>query len=132
MAITPRLPDGERVYAIGDVHGRADLLAELLAAIRHDNDVRPTSRVHIVLLGDLIDRGMDSASVVAQCRVLTRRHDRYVVLKGNHEAMMVDALQGSFPALAFWLKHGGDAALASWGVPADVAVEGPSDRKSVV
>lgn len=124
MAFGAQLPAGERVYAIGDVHGRADLLSELLYAIRLDNDARPASRVRIVLVGDLIDRGPASADIVAACRELNRSHDRFIVLKGNHEAMMVDAMRGSVPAFAFWLDHGGNAALTSWGVSTPFAAEG--------
>ena len=120
MADAPDLPSGLRIYAIGDVHGRIDLLAGLLAAIRLDNAQRPAAEVILVLLGDLIDRGPSSAALVEQCMAFTRRYQRFVVLKGNHEAMLVDAMNGSFPALAFWLRHGGAQTLASWGVPADV------------
>lgn len=126
MAINPSLPPGERIYAIGDIHGRADLLTELLAAIRRDNDARSNVEVRLILVGDLIDRGPASADVVEQCRALAASYDHFIVLKGNHEAVMVDALRGSFPALAFWLDHGGNATLTSWGVATHLAAEGPS------
>ena len=120
------IPGGERIYAIGDVHGRLDLFERLIAIIMQDNEARPPARVQIVLLGDLIDRGPASAELLARCRALAVRSDRFVVLKGNHEALMADALRGSFPALEMWLKHGGDAALRSWGVPADLIEDGPT------
>lgn len=126
MKGSAHLPSGERVYAIGDVHGRLDLLASLIAAIRRDNDARPMAEVRVVLLGDLVDRGPASADVLTWCQALAARHDRFIVLKGNHEAVLVDALDGSFPALAFWLRHGGDATLASCGVAADLAGGGAS------
>lgn len=126
MKGSAHLPSGERVYAIGDVHGRLDLLADLIAAIRRDNDARPTAEVRVILLGDLVDRGPASADVLTRCQALAARHDRFIVLKGNHEAVLVDALDGSFPALAFWLRHGGDATLASCGVAADLAGGGAS------
>ncbi|MGH3636657.1 MAG: metallophosphoesterase, partial [Mycobacterium sp.] len=59
------LPAGQRVYAIGDVHGCAAALAALLAAVRDDLAARPTGRAELVLLGDYIDFGPDSAGVLA-------------------------------------------------------------------
>ncbi len=121
-----RIPAGERVYAIGDVHGRLDLLQALVGQIRRDNAARPAAHVRLVLLGDIIDRGPDSAAIVDRCRALSARSDAFVVLKGNHEAMMLDALGGNVNALAVWLRHGGDAALASWGVEAELIAGGPT------
>lgn len=120
------IPAGERVYAIGDVHGRLDLLEELVAAIRADNASRGPARVRIILVGDIIDRGPESAAIVDRCMAFTARTDSFVVLKGNHEAMMVDALRGDYIALALWLRHGGTAALQSWGVAEDVIAAGAS------
>ena len=116
-AVPPSIPAGERVYAIGDVHGRLDLLERLVGLIRRDNAGRPSARVRLILIGDIIDRGPDSAQVVERCMDMAKRTQRFVVLKGNHEAMMVDALAGDFLALSLWLASGGDAALSSWGVP---------------
>ena len=56
----------------------------------------------------------------------TASTDRFVVLKGNHEAMMVDALAGDFDALSLWRQFGGDATLASWGIAAKLLHDGPS------
>ena len=126
MVAAPRVPAGKRVYAIGDVHGRLDLLEQLVAAIRADNEARGPARVRIVLLGDIIDRGPDSAGITDRCMAFTARTDSFVVLKGNHEAMMVDSLRGDFVALALWLRHGGVAALQSWGVPEELTAAGAS------
>jgi serine/threonine protein phosphatase 1 len=112
-----RIPDRSRVYAIGDVHGRLDLLEELVAGIRADNAARAPADVRIVLLGDIVDRGPDSAAIVGRCMAFTDRTDRFMVLRGNHEAMMVDAIGGNLLALSLWLRHGGGPALRSWGVP---------------
>ncbi|MCI0599488.1 MAG: metallophosphoesterase, partial [Beijerinckiaceae bacterium] len=60
----PALPDGVRIYAVGDVHGRADLLRQLFARIDHDLKVRPGEQIIHVFLGDYIDRGKDSAAVL--------------------------------------------------------------------
>jgi serine/threonine protein phosphatase 1 len=121
-----RIPDGQRVYAIGDVHGRMDLLEQLIARIRSDNAERPRASVRVILLGDIVDRGPEAAALVHRCMAWTARSDRFVVLKGNHEAMMVHALRGNFTALALWLGQGGAATLTSWGVPDDVLRDGPS------
>jgi len=121
--LPPRIPDDERVYAIGDVHGRIDLLEELVGLIREDSETRGPARVRVILLGDIVDRGPGSAEIVRRCMEFAAQTDRFVVLKGNHEAMMVDALRGNFAAFSLWMRSGGDAALRSWGVP-EYLVEG--------
>ncbi len=115
----PEIPEGSRVYAIGDVHGRLDLLVQLLDLIRQDNAARPPADTQIVQLGDLIDRGPDSAGVVA---LAMRPLDfaTWTVLKGNHEAMMLEALAGNREAMQGWLRFGGRESLMSWGVPHDL------------
>ena len=118
-----RLKAGERIYAIGDVHGRLDLLERLLAQIRIDSARRRGARTKVILLGDLIDRGPQSAEIVARAMKYSGATDRFVVLKGNHEVLMVEALSGDFSAARTWLKVGGDATLRSWGVP-DIVVDG--------
>ena len=107
---------GERVYAIGDVHGCWTLLESMLAEIRRDNDRRPAARTRIVLLGDMIDRGPDSRTVVEHLMRYTRASPRFVALKGNHEQLMVAALNGDLAAMKGWLSEGGGATLRSWGV----------------
>ena len=123
---SPRIPEGERVYAIGDVHGRLDLFEQLVSLIRRDNAGRSPARVTLICVGDIIDRGPDSAEIVRRCMLFGERTDRFVVLKGNHEAMLVDSLSGNFLALSLWLRSGGDAALSSWGVSDDLVATGPS------
>jgi len=122
----PRIPATHRVYAIGDVHGRLDLLEQLVATIRADNAGRGPAQVWIILLGDLVDRGPDSAAIVARCMAFTQRSDHFVVLRGNHEAMMVDAIGGNLLALSLWLRHGGGPALSSWGVSEHLVGAGAS------
>jgi serine/threonine protein phosphatase 1 len=102
-------------YAIGDVHGRADLLLQLLDAIVDHHGDRPR---RLVFLGDYIDRGPDSAEVVAMLRSLQRAGPgRVTCLAGNHEDMM--RLAGRDRAgLGHWIENGGEATLASFGVDA--------------
>ena len=115
------LPPGTRVYAIGDVHGCADALTRLLAAIRADLAARPAARVTLVLLGDLIDHGPDSAGVIdlliAGAPVPGAA---LVTLCGDHERMLLDALAGESAAATDWLAAGGAASLRSWGLPEDL------------
>jgi serine/threonine protein phosphatase 1 len=105
-------PDDGLTYVIGDIHGCADLLDALLAAIeRH----RGGEARRLVVLGDMVDRGPDSARVVATLRALQAREpDSVTCLMGNHEAMMLDTAAGDDPAL--WLRNGGGATLDSFGV----------------
>ncbi|HVO02357.1 MAG TPA: metallophosphoesterase family protein [Candidatus Cybelea sp.] len=97
------------IYAIGDIHGRFDLLKKALATIE-----RETTAATVVFLGDYIDRGPDSKPVVETLmRGPTRPGDRWICLKGNHEAMACDAAAGRDRFL--WLDNGGDATLRSFG-----------------
>lgn len=100
-------------YAVGDVHGCLDFLNEILARIEADAAGRP---YRLVCLGDYIDRGPDSAGVIAHLMLLqARRPDRVVCLKGNHEDLMLRALRRP-DTLPVWLYNGGDACLHSFGV----------------
>jgi serine/threonine protein phosphatase 1 len=116
-ARTFRLARGERAYAIGDVHGRQDLLEELLSLIQQDNASRPAARTKIIILGDIVDRGPQSADVVDRLMRYARSNARFIVLKGNHEQVMLAALAGQTQAINAWLRLGGAATLRSWGVP---------------
>lgn len=118
--LPPRIPDGQRVYAIGDIHGRLDLFTALLARIEADNAQRPPARIEVVLLGDLIDRGPQSAQMVDMAMGLEADMATLHVLKGNHESAMIEALSGDPAAMSRWLVNGGDAALKSWGVAEDL------------
>jgi len=113
------LPAGQRVYAVGDIHGCLDRLTELHAAIGDDLAARPVPEPLLLHIGDYVDRGEDSAGVVA---LLAQGSPlpgvRCVNLTGNHEAMMLEALAGDDAAAAVnWLTNGGADALHSWGVP---------------
>ena len=108
---------GERVYAIGDVHGCYELLTELLVKIRNDNDNRPPAVTRMIFLGDVVDRGPFSLEVVSALMRYTRASPKCSVLMGNHEQVMAAALGGDPKALVNWLDMGGLQTLASWGVP---------------
>lgn len=116
-ALAPgRVPDGTRVYAIGDVHGCAIRLNVMHRQIRDDLARAPVPDPVVVHLGDYVDRGEDSASVLDLLRAAwPDPAPRVVNLAGNHEAMMLEALEsGAADAVAHWLANGGRETLASW------------------
>jgi serine/threonine protein phosphatase 1 len=115
----------QRVYAVGDIHGRYDLFRQLMNIIEQDRASRPAVATQIVLLGDIVDRGPDAARMVRGCINLTASTDRFLVLKGNHEEMMSEALKGDLYVYGHWLTFGGRETLLSWGVDRQVA-EGPA------
>lgn len=112
--------EGRRVYAIGDVHGCRDLLDRLVDAILQDNSVRGDgAEVHIVLLGDLVDRGPDSAGVVAKVMAMAERWPHLECLMGNHEEVFLSALSGEKRALRVF-REMGRATLLSYGIDAEL------------
>ncbi len=121
----PTVGDDLRVYAIGDIHGRADLLDKLLIRIGEDDETRGASHVRLIFLGDLVDRGPTSRNVIE--RIMSLRHlPNVTCLKGNHEEVFVMVARGDADALPFFLRMGGDATLASYGLPIE-AQEGMED-----
>lgn len=112
---TARAPEGLRLYAIGDIHGRLDLLREMHARIAADLAHRPCRRFRVIHLGDYIDRGPDSAGVVEHLIEFTRDGDA-VCLAGNHDLYLRDFLADPDRLGDHWLRYGGDAAMVSWGV----------------
>ena len=113
-SLSQLMPPGERVYAIGDIHGRLDLLQRLLDRIEYDIARRGAAKTSVIVLGDFIDRGPDSAQI-ATIFAAQKRTARFVVLRGNHEAALLDGLRGDRAALDLWIEHGGDATLRSFG-----------------
>ena len=110
----PAIPPGERVYAVGDVHGRLDLFTALIAAIEADDARREAARTTLILLGDLVDRGPDSAGVVAAARALAARRAVRAVA-GNHEEMLLEGLEKT-EVLREFLRHGGRETVLSYGM----------------
>lgn len=112
-----RVPDGITVYAIGDIHGRADLLRNMVEIIKNDaaRDTDPGHRHAVVFLGDYIDRGFQSRDVI-EC-LLSNPFDQFETrfLKGNHEAAFIrfldDASQGPV-----WANYGGVETLVSYNI----------------
>lgn len=117
-----RIPAGMRVYAIGDIHGRADLLAELHRLIWRDAQASTSVDRHIVYLGDYIDRGPSSRAVLDILSANPLRGFTTAHLLGNHEDAALQFLADPVERPA-WLAWGGLATLASYGIttPVDIS-----------
>lgn len=115
---TATLPN-RRVYAVGDVHGREDLLSTLLNHIQHDIETgRKPSTIDLIFLGDYIDRGHNSRGVLDLLTEIALPHTTITILRGNHEQILLDLLASANPDLCTkWLSYGGFETLASYGVP---------------
>lgn len=113
---TRRGPPSLRAYGIGDVHGRLDLLRELLARIARDDEQRPPAKTFIVLLGDLVDRGPDSKGVIDFLLAQRAGPARMVFIKGNHEELFLRVLDGDEEVVNDWLAYGGYECAESYGV----------------
>jgi serine/threonine protein phosphatase 1 len=113
---SPHGPAGHRAYAVGDIHGRLDLLDALLAQIEADVASRRRAKNLVVFLGDLIDRGPQSAEVVERLRTWRPRDIQTAFLCGNHEEVLLRILAGERALLADWLRFGGSECLASYGL----------------
>lgn len=116
---SPAVEENLRVYAIGDIHGRDDLLAELLGKIGQDESGRPPLPRLLILLGDIIDRGPASAQVIERMLRAAGTGDNIRFIKGNHEEVFVAAARGSAQATRLFRRIGGMETLASYGLAAD-------------
>lgn len=110
------VPERRCVYAIGDIHGRADLLARLHEMILADAAEAPEPEKVVVYLGDYVDRGLQSREVIDLLLDAPLPGFEAVHLCGNHEALMLDFLEDGRNG-AMWLFNGGDATLHSYGIP---------------
>jgi serine/threonine protein phosphatase 1 len=112
-ARAPRLAPGLRIYAVGDIHGRMDLLGRLLDTIASDAQGNP-SRKMLIFLGDFVDRGPDSRAVIARMTEPFPGYDTRFI-RGNHDQMAMDFLDdpGAYQA---WRAYGGTETLRSYGV----------------
>jgi serine/threonine protein phosphatase 1 len=118
----PSLPTGLRIYAVGDIHGRLDLLNRLLARTKTDVASRPTARAVHVFLGDYIDRGSSSRETIDRL-IQHGATNESVFLKGNHELIALKCLsdRGLFDQ---WMRLGGRETLISYGVVAEALANG--------
>jgi len=111
----PCVPDGRRVYVVGDVHGRDDLLARLHALITEDAAAAGAAGNLLVHLGDYIDRGPSSRQVLDRLAGGPPPGFEAVWLRGNHDDLLVRFLDDGAPPDP-WLMNGGVATLASYGI----------------
>lgn len=111
-----RVPSGDRIYAVGDIHGRVDLLKRLHDTIAVDAQAAaPGTRKTIIYLGDYVDRGFNSRELIDYLLDHPLSGFAAVYLKGNHDeyfAQFIETAEDGGP----WLKYGGDATVYSYGV----------------
>lgn len=112
----PSTPDGTVIWAVGDIHGRLDLLRSLTSSILADAALSDARRKIVIFLGDYVDRGPDSKGVIQHLVGLSAEPGvEWRFLKGNHEETMLEFLER--PSIGpKWCEYGGDAALASYGL----------------
>lgn len=118
-ALKGSIPAGKRVYAIGDIHGRLDLLDILLAQIERDDRDRGPAETQYIFLGDLIDRGPHSAQVVERLMDLKRDRPTTRLLLGNHEEVFLAVLESNLDAVKFFCRIGGRETILSYGFTED-------------
>jgi diadenosine tetraphosphatase ApaH/serine/threonine PP2A family protein phosphatase len=112
----PPAPDGYTLYVIGDIHGRLDLLLDVQRRIDEDKARLHAGHTAEIYLGDYIDRGPESAGVLS--RLIARgRETRAIFLRGNHEQMLLDLLDGDDDCLDLWRAVGGMTTMLSYGLP---------------
>lgn len=104
------------IYAIGDIHGRIDLLAELHRLIEADAQQRMGQTRKVIYLGDYVSRGQDSPAVVNRVREWLPPGFQRVALKGNHEDLLLRFVDGELDAGRHWFDYGGLDTLADYGV----------------
>ena len=109
-----KIPEGKRVYAVGDIHGRADLLLEIHRMIEADARTAACTKI-VVYLGDFVDRGLDTREVIDIMLDRPLADVDAVHLRGNHEEMLLRFLEDPREA-AVWLDYGGAETLLSYGV----------------
>jgi serine/threonine protein phosphatase 1 len=124
----PATPPGKRLYAIGDVHGCLEHLTGLLGLIRQEELRRGETQTYFVFLGDLIDRGPESAGVVEAVYRFCAEQTGRLLLRGNHEEMFLKAYHGDLSVLGPWLSYGGREALLSYGISQDLLQLGEPEQ----
>lgn len=114
----PSIPAGRRVYAIGDIHGCAAELEQLLAMIDADDTARDEAETTLIFIGDLVDRGPGSAQVIERLRRLAAERRDVRFLAGNHEEIFLRALDGEDKAIRLFCRIGGRETALSYGLSA--------------
>jgi serine/threonine protein phosphatase 1 len=118
----PKFPGGRVGYAIGDIHGRSDLLGPMIDRLEAEHPAPdPAAPPIVVFLGDYVDRGPDSRGVIEMLMQRRPRGFERRYLLGNHEAMLLKFIQDPIEN-RHWLTQGGMPTLISYGVPVPPAV----------
>jgi len=124
---------GHRAYVVGDIHGRLDLLEDLLAKIHAELEHRPAASTLLVFVGDLIDRGPSSAQVIERLRTYNHAGIQPIFLLGNHEEILLRILDGESSLITKWQLFGGSECLQSYGLnPAELARLGEDDVLEII
>ncbi len=125
-----RVPDGTRVYAIGDIHGCLDQLQALHRMILEDAAEAEAERLVVVYVGDYIDRGLDSMGVVDHLIGAPLPGFEAVYLRGNHEDFLLEFLEDP-RRIGSWMMNGGTSTLSSYGVGLS-EVASTTDRRNAL
>ncbi len=112
----PSIPVGQRVYAIGDIHGCDDLFQALIEQIAADDNQRPPAAMSIILLGDLVDRGPSSRQVIDRAIALKSLWPDVRLIIGNHEDVLLKALGGDPKTMRYFVRIGGGPTIHSYGL----------------
>jgi serine/threonine protein phosphatase 1 len=123
-----RLPEGIRIYAIGDVHGRADLLEQVFSRIDAHMAAHPVDKPIQVLVGDYIDRGPYSREVLDRLIERSGSNKMVVSLKGNHETFIPEFVRNP-STFQSWSQMGGLATLMSYGVTPSLNPDAPAQKE---
>jgi serine/threonine protein phosphatase 1 len=127
--VPAQAPAGRRIYVVGDIHGRADLLRQLHAMIRADSAQHRNRHPVVVYLGDYVDRGLESRQVIDMLLDEPLQGFEQIHLLGNHEQAMLDFLEDPTIGPA-WLYYGGAATLYSYGINAQAKPPEGTERFS--
>lgn len=123
------IPDHQRIYAVGDIHGRADLLLKMHQAVSEHAAAAHPAENHIIYLGDYVDRGLQVKEVMDILAENPLPEFESVFLKGNHEEILLNFLSDA-AVLDDWLPLGGQATLLSYGIvpPGDAVNPGRAEE----
>jgi serine/threonine protein phosphatase 1 len=111
-----RTAQGTRIYAIGDVHGRPDLMQMMFDAIERREDELAVARTQIIMIGDIVDRGPNSREALQLLFDRQRQMPNLMTLLGNHEEMLLRSLRGDEAELRGWMTVGGAETVQSFGL----------------
>ena len=124
------LPPGQRYYAIGDIHGRADLLAEMHRLISVQESEAEGGTATIVYLGDYVDRGLESRAVIDLLMAGLGSEYAHIYLRGNHDDLFERFLEGDDIG-PLWFRNGGTATAFSYGIQVAPSAAVPVDWDSL-